>query len=98
MELFAHFVARLKATPDGEGSLLDHSMVLYGCGIADSNRHTHERLPAVVMGHGDGSLQSGRHLTLKDDTPIANLYLAMMGRMGVEQERFGDSTGRLEIG
>jgi hypothetical protein len=98
MELFAHFIARLKATPDGEGTLLDHSMVLYGCGIADSNRHTHERLPVVVMGRGDGSLQSGRHLALKDDTPIANLYLAMMARMGLQKERFGDSTGRLEIG
>lgn len=97
MNLFAHFIARLQATPEGDGTLLDHSMIVYGCGIADSNRHTHEKLPVVLMGGGCGSIATGQHLSLKDDTPLANLYLALMERTGVKAEGFGDSTGRLEI-
>ena len=62
VELFAHFIARLKATPDGDGTLLDHSMILYGCGIADSNRHTHEKLPILVMGGANGTIATARHL------------------------------------
>lgn len=96
-ELFAKFIARLKSTPDGDGTLLDRSMILYGCGIADSNRHTHEKLPILVVGGGNGTLHGGRHLALDKDTPVSNLFLAMLDRMGVKQERFGDSTGKLEI-
>ncbi|MDP9169028.1 MAG: DUF1552 domain-containing protein, partial [Acidobacteriota bacterium] len=97
IELFSQFIAKLRATPDGDGTLLDHSMILYGCGIADSNRHTHEKLPVVVMGGGNGLIASGRHVELKEDTPIANLYLTMMDHHGVQRDGFGDSTGRLEI-
>lgn len=97
MELFAQFIARLKATPDGDGTLLDRSMILYGCGIADSNRHTHEKLPILVMGGANGTIATGRHLELKQDTPVANLFLAMMNRTNVKRESFGDSTGALEI-
>ena len=97
VELFAQFIARLKATPDGDGTLLDHSMVLYGCGIADSNRHTHEKLPILVMGGANGSIATGRHLALEKDTPVANLFLAMMNRSGVRRDSFGDSTAALEI-
>lgn len=97
MELFAGFLAKLRATPDGDGTLLDRMMILYGCGIADSNRHTHEKLPILVAGGANGSIQGGRHMALKDDTPVANLYLAMMERMGVRKDSFGDSTGKLEI-
>ena len=97
VELFAQFIARLKATPDGDGTLLDHSMVLYGCGIADSNRHTHEKLPILVMGGANGTIATGRHLALEKDTPVANLFLAMMNRSGVRRDSFGDSTAALEI-
>jgi hypothetical protein len=97
MELFGQFIAKLKATKDGDGTLLDRSMILYGCGIADSNRHTHEKLPVVIVGGANGSINTGRHIDLKQDTPVANLFLAMLGRHGVQQGNFGDSTGSLEI-
>jgi hypothetical protein len=97
VELFAQFIARLQATPDGDGTLLDRSMVLYGCGIADSNRHTHEKLPILVMGGANRSIETGRHLVLEKDTPVANLFLAMMSRSGARRDSFGDSTGILEI-
>jgi Protein of unknown function (DUF1552) len=97
MELFAHFLEKLRTTPDGDGSLLDHSMILYGCGIADSNRHTHEKLPIMVVGRGDGSLQTGRHVDVKKDTPVTNLFLSLLDRVGVHNEKFGDSTGKLEV-
>jgi hypothetical protein len=97
VELFAQFIARLKATPDGDGNLLDRSMILYGCGIADSNRHTHEKLPILIMGGANGGVETGRHIATKEDTPVANVFLSMMDRMGVEKDTFGDSTGKLEI-
>jgi hypothetical protein len=97
VKLFSQFIARLKATPDGDGTLLDHSMILYGCGIADSNRHTHEKLPVLVMGGANGTIATGTHIELKEDTPVANLFLAMMKRTNVRREAFGDSTGALEI-
>jgi hypothetical protein len=97
MQLFAEFVAKLKATPDGDGTLLDRMTILYGCGISDSNRHTHEKLPVMVVGGGNGSVTSGRHIVLKEDTPVANLYMAMLERVGVKKDSFGDSTGTLEI-
>ncbi|MES1258815.1 MAG: DUF1552 domain-containing protein [Acidobacteriota bacterium] len=97
MELFAQFVAKLRAAKDGDGTLLDRSMILYGCGIADSNRHTHEKLPVLVVGGANGTLNTGQHIVLKHDTPVANLFVAMMGRHGLQRDAFGDSTGALEI-
>ena len=97
MGLFAKFIARLQSTSDGDGSLLDHSMILYGAGIADSNRHTHEKLPILVVGKGNGGLRTGRHIDLGKDTPVTNLLLAMLDRVNVRPERLGDSTGVLEI-
>jgi hypothetical protein len=90
-------LAKLRATRDGDGSLLDHSVIVYGGGIADSNRHTHERLPVLVVGKGNGRLNTGRHVDLRADTPVTNLHLAMLDRCGVRAERLGDSTGVLEI-
>jgi hypothetical protein len=97
MELFSQFAAKLQETPEGEGSLLDHAQVLYGCGIADSNRHTHEKLPILLVGGGNGRIETGRHIQLEHDTPVANLFLAMMKRAGVDRDSFGDSTGILAI-
>jgi len=95
-DLFAHFVAKLKATPDGDGTLLDHSMVVYGSAISDGDRHTHEDLPVLLVGHGAGRLKPGRHLVYPRDTPLTNLYLTLLDGMGVRPESIGDSTGKLE--
>lgn len=97
VELFARFLARLQSLPDGDGTLLDRSMIMYGCGIADSNRHTHEKLPILLMGGANGGIQTNRHIAMKEDTPVANLFLTMMDRMGVDKDSFGDSSGKLEI-
>jgi hypothetical protein len=95
MELFAGFVAKMKATPDGDGTLLDHAVIVYGSGLADGNRHTHEDLPVVIVGNGAG-LQPGAHVVYPKDTPMTNLYLTLLDKVGVRTESLGDSTGALE--
>jgi len=94
-ELFAYFLGKLKSTPDGDGNLLDHSMIVYGSGLADGNAHTHEGLPVLLAGHG-GGLRPGRYLKFPDGTPMTNLYLSLLDRMGVKPETLGDSTGKLK--
>jgi hypothetical protein len=96
LELFAYFLERLKSTPDGDGSLLDHSMVVYGSAISDGDKHTHDDLPVLLAGRGDGSLKPGRHITYPKDTPMTNLYLTLLDRMGIHHESIGDSTGKVE--
>jgi Protein of unknown function (DUF1552) len=95
MELFAGFVKKLKATPDGDGTLLDHALIIYGSGLSDGNRHTHDDLPVLAVGHG-GGLQPGRHVAYPKGTPMTNLYLTLLDRMGVPAEHLGDSTGAIE--
>jgi hypothetical protein len=95
-EMFASFLAKLKSTPDGDGTLLDHSLIVYGSGLADGNRHTHEDLPVLLAGRGDGSLKTGRHLVYPPGTPMTNLYLMLLDRLGVPPEKIGDSTGSVE--
>jgi hypothetical protein len=95
VELFAHLVTKMSATPDGDGSLLDHAMMLYGSGMGDGNLHRHHDLPLVVVGGGCGQLAGGRHLRYPNDTPMMNLGLSLLDKVGVELERIGDSTGRL---
>jgi hypothetical protein len=97
MGFFAQFIARLHASRDGDRSLLDRCMIVYGAGIADSNRHTHERLPVLVVGKGNGSLRTGRHINYRRDIPITNLHLALLDRLNVRRGRLGDSTGSLEL-
>ena len=97
VELFAYLLLRLKETTEADGSLLDHSMIVYGSGLADGNRHTHEALPVVLAGKGGGSLKPGKHSIAPGGTPITNLYLSVLDRMGVYEERLGDSTGRLDL-
>jgi hypothetical protein len=94
---FAHFIDKLRSTMDGDASLLDRSMIVYGAGISDSNRHTHENLPVLVLGKGNGSLRTGRHIDYHQNTPVTNLHLALLQRMNVRPDRLGDSTGILEI-
>ena len=95
-DLFAYFLKKLKSTPDGDGSLLDHSMIVYGSGLSDGNRHSHEDLPVLLAGRGDGSLKPGRHIVYRSGTPITNLYLTLLDRVGVHPEKIGDSTGKVE--
>jgi hypothetical protein len=95
MQLFAGFIAKMKATPDGDGSLLDHSVVVYGSGLSDGNRHTHEDLPVMLVGKG-GNFKLGHHITYPQGTPMTNLYLTLLDRMGVQPEKIGDSTGMIE--
>jgi hypothetical protein len=93
--LFAEFIAKMAATPDGDGSLLDHSMIVYGAGLADGNRREHVNLPVMILGGACGTIKTGRHLRLAGKTPINNLYVSMLDRMGVPVESLGDSTGPL---
>ncbi len=95
-ELFAYFLKKLQSTPDGDGSLLDHSMIVYGSGLSDGNRHSHEDLPVLLAGRGDGSLKPGRHIVYPSGTPITNLYLTLLDRVGVHPEEIGDSTGKVD--
>jgi hypothetical protein len=96
VSLFASFLEELKATKDGDGSLLDHSMIVYGGAICDGNSHTHTNLPVLVAGRGDGQLKPGRHIAYEKGTPMTNLYLTLLERMNVPTESLGDSTGQLE--
>ena len=93
MEQFAYFVGKLKATPDGDGTLFDHIMVTYGSGLGEG--HEHDNLPTVLTGGGMGSIKLGQHIKYKAETPLANLHVAMMDRMGLPAESFADSNGTL---
>ena len=95
MELFAGFIGTLKATPDGDGTLLDHSMIVYGSGLSDGNRHTHDDLPVLIVGRG-GDFRLGNHTVYPKETPMTNLYLTLLDRVGVQAEKVGDSTGQIE--
>ena len=95
MEQLAYFVDRLQSTPDGDGTLLDHVLMLYGCGISDGNQHLHVNLPILLVGGACGRVRGGRHLRVVDETPLTNLQLTLLDKLGVSTERLGDSTGRL---
>ena len=95
MQQFAYFLDKLQSTPDGDGTLLDHSMLIYGSGISDGNIHFHMDLPIIVAGGGGGTLQGGRHLRYASDTPLTNLYVSVLDKLGVPVGQFGDSTGKL---
>jgi hypothetical protein len=97
MGFFAQFIDRLQSTQDGDATLLDRSMIVYGAGISDSNRHIHENLPVLVVGKGNGRLKTGRHIDYGKNTPVTNLHLALLDRLNVRPGRLGDSTGLLEI-
>jgi len=96
VELLAHLLARMAAVSEGDGTLLDHSLVLYGAGISDGNAHNHDELPILLAGRGGGAVEPGRHLRFPRGTPLCNLYLSLLDRAGVREAAFGDSRGRLE--
>jgi Protein of unknown function (DUF1552) len=94
---FARFLKNLQAIPDGEGTLLDNCMVMYGSGLSDGNRHRHDDLPIILAGRGGGTIQSGRHVAVSGGAPLNNLFLSMLDRMGAGVSTLGDSTGRLKV-
>ncbi|MGH7169966.1 MAG: DUF1552 domain-containing protein, partial [Gemmataceae bacterium] len=96
IEQFAYLLDQLKAIKEGEGTLLDNSMIVYGSGIEDGSRHTHTAVPTLLAGKGGGSITPGRHLRYPRETPLNNLWLALLDRMGARTEKLGDSTGVLQ--
>ncbi|CAN5507533.1 DUF1552 domain-containing protein [soil metagenome] len=93
---FAYLVGKLKAIPEGSGTLLDNCMIAYGSGNSDGNAHSHDNVPLLLAGKGGGSIQTGRHVRYPRETPLNNLWLAMLERMGAPVQKLGDSTGRLQ--
>jgi hypothetical protein len=97
-KMLAYFLEKLSKTPDGDGTLLDHSMILYGSSMSNSNQHDHDPLPMILAGGASGQLKGGRHLKFAPHTTMSNLLLAMTDKLGIpDVQKFGDSTGKLEI-
>ena len=94
--LFADYLAKLRATPDGDGSLLDHMILMYGSGMGDSDRHAPKDLPILLAGGGTGQIKGGRHIRVPEGTPLTNLYLTMLNKLGVPAQSIGDSTGEMQ--
>lgn len=97
MKLFGYFLQKLQSTPDGDGSLLDHSLIVHGAGMSNSDIHLHHDLPMLLAGGGAGQMKGGSHLKFADDTPLSNLWLSLIDKMGLPVERFGDSNGQIEL-
>ena len=97
VQMLAYFLDKLKSTPDGDGTLLDHSMVLYGSSMSNGNQHDHDPLPVILAGGASGQLKGGRHVQYAQHTPMSNLLLSMLDKLGIQQTAHGDSTGKLEI-
>ena len=97
VEQVAYFIDRLKHTPDGDGNLPDHSLVMYGSPMGDGSVHNHLRVPLFLAGHANGHVRGNRHVLCPDGTPMANVLLTMLHRLGVEIESIGDSNGLVDI-
>jgi hypothetical protein len=95
MEQFAHLVEKLKNIPEGDGTMLDHSILMYGTGISDSNTHFHDDLPIAIVGGKAAGIHGGRYVRYKQGTPLANLHVALLDKLGIAVEKFGDSNGKL---
>lgn len=96
VSLFAYLLEKLKSTPEGEGSLLDHSLYLYGSGMGNPNVHDHTNLPIIVAGGGAGKMKGGRHIRYEQPTPLANLHLTLLEKVGVHLDAFADSKGKVD--
>lgn len=96
VSLFGYFLEKLKSTRDGNGSLLDHSVVLYGSGMGNPDVHDHVNLPILVAGGLAGRRQGGRHIRYKEPTPLANLHLTLLNKVGVRLDAFADSQGKIQ--
>ena len=97
VSLLPYFFEKLRKTPDGEGNLLDHSLILYGSPLGDSNAHNHKRVPILLAGHANGRVKGNSHISCEDNTPMANVLLTMMRKVGMPLESIGDSTGEIAI-
>jgi hypothetical protein len=97
VQMLTYFIDKLAKTPDGDGSLLDHSMLLYGSSMSNGNQHDHDPLPIVLVGGASGKLEGNRHIVMPAHTPMSNLLLSMLDKLGVHRDAFGDSTGKLEL-
>ena len=97
MTLFSYFLEKLRSTPDGDGSLLDHSMILYASPLSDGNLHMYKNLPVVLAGGASGQIKSAGHVEFPKETPITNLYLTLLDKLGIHVESLGDSTGTVEL-
>ena len=95
--VFTYLLDKLKNTPDGDGNLLDHSMVIYGSAMGDANQHNHAPLPVLLAGSASGRLKGGRHIRNPKDTTMSNLLLAILGKLNIEADHFGDSTAPMTI-
>ena len=93
VSLFAYFLKKLQATPEGDGTLLDNTLCLYGSGMGNPNKHDHTNLPTIIAGGSAAGMKGGRHIRYKEVTPLANIHLALLDKVGVDLERFADSTG-----
>lgn len=96
VDQLAYILQKMKGVKEGDGSLLDHSMIVYGSGLGDGNAHNHDNLPVLLAGNANRTIATGRHIRFKNETPMANLFLSMLDRMNVHVDNFGDSTGRLK--
>ena len=96
MQQFAYLLKKMKSVKEGEGTLLDNCMLVFGSAIADPNRHAHEELPIIMAGRGGGSINPGRFIRYPENTPLNNLWMSMLERFGTPAERIGDSTGLLD--
>jgi len=97
VSLFSYFLDKLDAVKEADGTLLDNSMVMYGSGMSDANSHNHDPLPIILAGRASGRLEGNRHLVFPEKTPMSNLLLSMLDKLGISQNSFGDSTGHLTI-
>jgi hypothetical protein len=98
-KMFAYYLERLRSTPDGEGSLLDHSIIVYGGGLSDGNVHDHGDLPILLVAGRESRIKTGLHVRYpkEKDIPLANLHLTLLDKLGIPMERFGDSNGQLDL-
>jgi hypothetical protein len=94
--LFSEFLQKLKSTPDGDGSLLDNTVYLYGSGMGNPSLHDHENLPILVAGGAASGMKGGRHIQYEEGTPLANLHLTLLDQVGVHLDSFGDSKGKID--
>ena len=97
MQQFAYVVGRLKSIPEGDGTLLDRTMLVYGTGISDSNAHLHDDLPIALVGGGAAGIKGGRHIRYPKETPLTNLWMTVLDKMGVHVDKLGDSTGSIKL-
>jgi hypothetical protein len=96
IKVLAYFLEKLRSTPDGDGSLLDHSVIVYGAGLSDANMHRHDDLPILLAGGGAGKIKGGRHLRFEENTPMPRLYGTLLDVVGVPLENLETNNGKLE--